>query len=270
MEPTYQNDPLWQKLHSFIIHKAGAELAFVDRLAADNGWSRDHAQQVEREYLRFLFLSQRVSHAVTPSDAVDQAWHLHLCYTRSYWEELCGKILDRPLHHGPTKGGKSEADSYRSQYQKTLASYVETFGEKPPKEIWPPEVQRFGADFVRLDRNNVFVIERKSIARLLWGVSAFLGVAGAIQLMNFQNMGVVTLFAAFVVLLVGALINAKRTEKRQDKHIRPRSSRPGATGCGGGAGCGSSSGAWSFFSGGDGDSGGSSGCGSGCGGCGGD
>lgn len=60
-------------------------LTFVGRLARDNGWKPGYAERVYREYLRFVFLAATAGHPVTPSVDVDEVWHLHLCYTRSYW-----------------------------------------------------------------------------------------------------------------------------------------------------------------------------------------
>ena len=64
------------------------------------------------EYRRFVFLALAAGHPVTPSDQVDQAWHLHLLYTNSYWNRFCGETLGRRLHHGPTQGGASERDKF--------------------------------------------------------------------------------------------------------------------------------------------------------------
>jgi hypothetical protein len=94
------NDPLWLKLKDFAFDPQDA-LTFTRRLARENNWSPDFSRRVVDEYRRFLFLALRAGHPVTPSDEIDQAWHLHLVYTRSYWEELCRDILGRPLHHGP-------------------------------------------------------------------------------------------------------------------------------------------------------------------------
>ncbi|WP_443026122.1 glycine-rich domain-containing protein, partial [Sphingomonas sp. CCH9-H8] len=68
----------------------------------------------------------------TPSDAVDQAWHLHLTYTRDYWEHFCPDVLGRALHHGPTAGGADEHRRYYRQYAETLARYEAAFGIAPP------------------------------------------------------------------------------------------------------------------------------------------
>ena len=152
-DPSHQPAPpadLWARLEAFDLDATGATLPFSQRLARDNGWSPAFARRVVFEYKRFLFLAATCSHPVTPSDEVDQAWHLHLVYTRSYWDELCGKLLGFPLHHGPTKGGALEGHKFQDWYARTLASYQAAFGTLPPADVWPPAAQRFGdAPFFR-------------------------------------------------------------------------------------------------------------------------
>ena len=89
------------------------------------------------EYKKFVFLAATSPRPVTPSDAVDQAWHLHLLYTESYWSELCGAVLGRPLHHGPTRGGDAEQRKFGDWYAATLERYEHAFGAPPPRDIWP-------------------------------------------------------------------------------------------------------------------------------------
>ena len=101
-------NPLWLSLSTYEVGPADAALSFTQRLARENGWSAAYAARVFEEYRRFLYLAVTAPHPVTPSDAVDQAWHLHLTYTRDYWDRLCHEVLRRPLHHGPTKGGREE------------------------------------------------------------------------------------------------------------------------------------------------------------------
>jgi hypothetical protein len=96
--------PVWRALSHYSIGPDDAALPFAARLARENGWSADHTERVIEEYRRFCFLAVTAPHQVTPSDAVDQAWHLHLTYTRDYWERFCPDVLGRALHHGPTAG----------------------------------------------------------------------------------------------------------------------------------------------------------------------
>lgn len=128
---------IWAKLEGFQFDEDDAVFGFEARLAKENGWSREFASRVIQEYRRFLLLAMCAGHPVTPSDEVDQAWHLHLVYTRSYWERLCRDVLGRPLHHEPTKGGVDEGEKFHAQYERTLASYRRLFGEEPPADVWP-------------------------------------------------------------------------------------------------------------------------------------
>ena len=140
---------LWQRIATYHPDQTGLELPFSKRLAIENGWSRRYALRVIEEYKRFAFLALEAGHPVTPSEAVDQAWHLHLVYTHSYWEDFCGKVLQRPLHHSPTTGGNQEAAKYLDQYEKTLQAYRAFFAEEPLADIWPSPTERFAAGLWR-------------------------------------------------------------------------------------------------------------------------
>lgn len=153
---------LLERLERFPLDDPAAGLTFTQRLARENGWSLGFAHRVVGEYRRFLYLAMTAGLEVTPSDEVDQAWHLHLTYTRSYWDELCRDVLGEPLHHGPTRGTRADAKRYPSQYKATLASYRATFGEDPPEDIWPSADERFDnpARFVRVDKHRSWVIPK--------------------------------------------------------------------------------------------------------------
>ena len=101
------------------------------------------------EYRRFLYLAATGDRPVTPSDHVDEAWHLHLTYTRHYWDELCGRILGKPLHHDPTEGGPAQQSQFKDQYAATLARYEVVFGEPPRPDIWPAPAVLFPAQQLR-------------------------------------------------------------------------------------------------------------------------
>lgn len=252
---------LWQRIRDFEIDGNDVELSFAARLANENGWSVLFARRVIDEYKRFLFLAMVAGHEVTPSDEVDQAWHLHLVYTRSYWEELCGKVLEKPLHHGPTVGGRAEAVRYDENYRRTLASYEKWFGEKPSAEIWPRPQIRFSAGdkHVRVNLARNWVVNKQFVARVaaafgLFGLClAGFGAAGANGAGGLLVMLVIILCISFLIVIVGII--------KRDK-------RSGSDGSGYNSGC---AGFWSGCSsacGTGGDSGcASSGCGgSGCGG----
>jgi len=137
---------LWDRIVAHRFDDPAARLTFTARLARENGWTIGRAVRVVAEYRRFVFLAMTAGQAVTPSEDVDQVWHLHLAYTHDYWETFCGEVLGRPLHHGPTRGGDAEAERYDAQYRRTLAAYVAAFDAPPPADIWPAPERRFGPD----------------------------------------------------------------------------------------------------------------------------
>jgi hypothetical protein len=104
---------LYDRVQVFRFDEEGTTYTFADRLASENGWSPAYARRVIGEYRRFAFLAAAAGHPVSPSDAVDQAWHLHLVYTRSYWDEFCGRTLGIKLHHEPSRGGRGRAGEVR-------------------------------------------------------------------------------------------------------------------------------------------------------------
>jgi uncharacterized protein (TIGR04222 family) len=165
---------LWKRVEGFSLDDSNSAFPFSERLARDNGWPLPYALRVVAEYKRFALLAVAAGHPVTPSDQVDQAWHLHLLYTRSYWKEFCGEVLRTSLHHGPTKGGVSERDKFNDWYARTLASYRAFFGEEPPSDVWPDAARRFGDDihFARVNTARNWVVPKPACLRkAAWNLS---------------------------------------------------------------------------------------------------
>lgn len=164
---------------AFELDAPEAGLNFSHRLALENGWSAEFTRRAIEEYKRFVILCAEAGHPVTPSDAVDQVWHLHLCYTHNYWNDLCRDTLGFPLHHGPTLGGAEERTKFDDWYRRTLNSYERIFNQPPPSDIWPDAKLRFAPqDFRRVDFNRHLVIPKR---RLLFATLATLipvGLAG--------------------------------------------------------------------------------------------
>lgn len=157
-------DPeLWRRLVDYRIGPADAALAFRQRLGRENRWADAFTERVILEYKRFCYLAATAEEQVTPSDAVDQAWHLHLTYSRDYWDRFCPDVLRRPLHHGPTEGGPVENERFYEQYARTLRAYEMEFGS-PPADVWPPAKIRFREDLLafRLKPSGVIILPRKA------------------------------------------------------------------------------------------------------------
>ena len=129
--------PIWVALRDYSIGPEDSALSFEGRLARENGWTAAQATRVVEEYKRFCFLAATAGHDVTPSDAVDQAWHLHLTYSRDYWGRFCPSVLGCSLHHEPSQGGPGQRRRYSDQYAATLKSYERTFLQRAPEDLWP-------------------------------------------------------------------------------------------------------------------------------------
>lgn len=169
---------LLRRLEQFQLDSPEAALPLSARLARENNWSPAYAQRVITEYKRFAFLAIAAGHPVSPSEDVDQAWHLHLTYSENYWKVFCPEILGQPFHHHPTKGGKTEHEKFKDWYARTLKSYQDIFNEPPPADIWPsPEARKKEKhDFTRVDRARNWVIPKPRL-RVKPAYAATLGLS---------------------------------------------------------------------------------------------
>lgn len=198
---------LWTKLQAFEIDgDGGAEFSFERRLARENGWTSAYTRRVVAEYRKFLLLARCAGHPITPSDQVDQAWHLHLTYTRSYWDRLCAQVLERPLHHEPTKGGSREDAKFEDWYARTLESYRQIFGEEPPHDIWPEGADRFDPDlrFKRIDSASNYILPKRRVWHfgLFGGVLTMSTVFTGCAFVPSQGIGYGAAAVIFIVLVM--------------------------------------------------------------------
>jgi hypothetical protein len=155
---------LWTKIHDFEIDDIDSDFTFTDRLARENGWTMVYSLRVIEEYKKFIFLICIAEHPLTPSDQIDQVWHLHLIYTKSYWIDLCKNTLSLDIHHGPTKGGEKEKAKYNDLYEATKMLYQRTFEKEPPTDIWPSSKVRFGElNFTRVNKHRNWIIPKPRI-----------------------------------------------------------------------------------------------------------
>ncbi len=259
---------LLHQIERFALDDPTAALPFSTRLAQQQGWSPGYTERVIAEYKRFIYLAATARHPVTPSADVDEVWHLHLTYTRSYWEQLCGEVLGKPLHHDPTRGGHAQASMFHDLYNQTLALYAQTFGSAPPPDIWPPAAQRFARQEHHAPATHWMVPKpqfagtgacyRITVAALVMLVTAGCAALGLPQEEVFGLGFILLLGGGLLALLLHQgrrpLSDGTQAEERRDT----RGGGDGGAG-GGTGGCGSGCGAGCC-----------GGCGAGCGGgCGG-
>ena len=267
------NSDLWSAICAYQFDKPDTKYPFSQRLAFENGWGSDRAHRVIDEYRRCIYLICVSGEMMTPSEAVDQVWHLHMIYTQAYWNDFCLGVLGRPIHHNPTEGGPSEALRFDRAYRRTLDLYRQNFDLMPPPDIWPDPAIRFLPQnkTQACDPKDVFILPKRQVFFGLGLGLAALCLSACVAQDSVTHSTVhhphnrillgLALIAVLIFLfsLIGAAVSA---------HKRGKSTRNGQDNGGCGAYTGDGGGG---HSGGSGDGGGGHGCGGhGCGsGCGG-
>lgn len=156
MTPTEQE--LYQKIFDFQLDDPNAVFPFSYKLSWQYRWTYIYTLRVIQEYKKLIFLAMVADHIVSPSAPVDRVWHFHLIYTHSYWDELCGKILKKPLHHSPGLGGKEDGIKFEYLYKRTLETYHNYFGT-PPDDIWHnPRRRTEFMSFQWIDRQQYLIV----------------------------------------------------------------------------------------------------------------
>ncbi|MCA9447938.1 MAG: hypothetical protein KC931_12545 [Candidatus Omnitrophica bacterium] len=256
---------LWAKIQEFEIDDPESSLTFSKRLARENEWTHPFALRAIEEYKKFVYLAVISGHPVTPSIEVDQVWHLHLTYTKSYWEDFCGGVLGRPFHHNPTKGGKQEGEKFDKWYNQTLESYRQYFGQEPPADLWPPAEMRFSkSSLIRQVSNRTHWVVRKPnmsfSSRGLAIMVALMGIGGCASLNDAIVNSDYFVFLILIVIVSLIFYVFRNSGGGGGKGGDGGCSSCAATGCSWFSGCSSDSGCGGS---------GCSGCGGGgCGGCG--
>lgn len=128
---------LWEKIQNFNFDDQNSSYPFSKKLATENNWSISFTQKAIAEYKKFIFLCCISPSGASPSDIVDKVWHLHLTYTKNYWDDFCRNTLQQEIHHHPGKGGTDEKNKHASWHTETLVLYESVFKSRPPADIWP-------------------------------------------------------------------------------------------------------------------------------------
>lgn len=126
-----------ENLINFEVSSNGDLELFWRKLTSDNDWSLSYAKEVFLEYKKFVWLAKVGQSRVVPSKVIDNVWHLHMTFTKSYWHDLCRDILDFELHHIPSSSSRESQQLDRIQYKNTLIMYEKEFGEVPRERYWP-------------------------------------------------------------------------------------------------------------------------------------
>lgn len=222
------NTTLYEAILAFPLDEANCTFPFSKRLATENGWDSKFTQRVILEYKRFIYLCCISPEPVTPPDAVDQAWHLHLTYTRSYWIDFCQNTLPKPIHHNPTRGGKAEAQKFDNWYTRVQELYLHHFGELPPQDIWLPNQKRFSEiHFQRVNLDRYWLIPKPGLA--LSTKTALLLLLAIVGTLSIQAAGSTIAWVVFGIVLMLIIFLPKGKSSSNDDGT----SGCGSSGCGG-------------------------------------
>ena len=152
----------WQQLSHFKPGGQQAEL-FLNKLQRQTGWNRKFCRKAIDEYKRFIFLTTIASTPLSPSVIVDEVWHLHLTFSRCYWQDLCKNILGFELHHDPAPA--KDKKQTQLQYFETLQLYKQYFNEEAPQLFWPRQILQLAT------RKHQAVIHSLFLFTLLFGLT---------------------------------------------------------------------------------------------------
>ncbi|SMC81338.1 hypothetical protein [Moheibacter sediminis] len=127
------NQKLWNAIEDFDFDVPLSEFNFSTRLAKENFWTEAFTHQAILEYKKFMYLAATSDSMVSPSEIVDQVWHEHLVFTKSY-QEFC-ELLGKQIQHIPSTHHKGELQKFKQAKEDTQVLYNKVFGEQP-RNIW--------------------------------------------------------------------------------------------------------------------------------------
>lgn len=158
---------LGRLLEHFEVGGADLGRVFAKKLATENTWQEPFVQDAIREYKRFIYLMAISPSKVAPSEIIDIVWHLHLTFTKNYWDDLCGQIVKKPLHHNPGNGSDQDQQELQDAYQLTLSLYRKEFDEEPPARFWPQPGEPGGTHEIRTFNPKHYLLVPRKLFHLL-------------------------------------------------------------------------------------------------------
>lgn len=230
---------LWQQLKAF---NPGGELhdLFMEKLQQQNNWSESFCRGAVEEYRRFLYLATISTEPVTPSKIIDEVWHLHLTFNRSYNLDLCRAILGWELYHEPAV--VTAESQMAAQYCFTLALYQQEFLASPDSRFWldqdQPKATQLDNKKTKITRNFKF------LCFALGSLGLFQMAQAAEESMSSSSFVAITFIIVavigLVVVIVAKVSGSSAAGKKHNSDSSGSSSSDGSDGgssCGGG-GCG--------------------------------
>lgn len=106
------------------------------KLIQEAGITPTQAENLEREYKRYIELQVRYPGLILPMSApVDPMWHAHMLFSKDY-AAMCDQVNGRFIHHEPIVTEQERAALAPHYLKNTLSKYSDHFG-KASDEFWP-------------------------------------------------------------------------------------------------------------------------------------
>lgn len=202
---------LWENIQNFNFDDQNSSYPFSRKLATENNWSFSFTQQAIAEYRKFIFLCCISPTGASPSETVDKVWHLHLTYTKNYWEDFCQNTLQQDIHHHPSRGGPTEKTKHDNWYRETRQHYEATFKNPPPSLIWPSP--HAAEEIINEDIYDAIFFKRVVLA---FGITVFL-FACAVNLYRTSGPDFLLCYA---LICVAALAAIWFTQKNKEQRLQ--------------------------------------------------
>ena len=105
---------------------------FQERLSSEHDLTEESARRLVEEYRRFLYLKAIDGGSLTPSERVDQAWHLHMEIAGEGWAQFCDEVLKFRIDHRTGLSRRKQRRAMPACLSSIAASSIEsrqvTFG----------------------------------------------------------------------------------------------------------------------------------------------
>ena len=113
-------------------------IKFLEKSAMKNfDLSKEEATELLQELGKFYVLKiieKDYDHnKLSPSEEVDELWHLHLLFPKKYYQ-FCARFARNWIDHSPD--AKYDGNHDR-RYSNTIKKYRSTFNADPPYSMWP-------------------------------------------------------------------------------------------------------------------------------------
>lgn len=212
---------LWAAIEAHEIDKPDANDPFSKKLREGQKWSEIFTKAAILEYKRFIYLVAISPTMLSPSKIVDEVWHLHLTYTKDYWDTFCAKVIGRPIHHNPSDG--ADVLRFHNAYDDCLKLYQSEFEQAPPLRFWPQKTIKKNPPLWRAflclmgtavlvsgcTINIGYMVEHEPIVFGLWIFASILYAINAAQILK-TKYGFLTLLPVtlglYMVAKAGAII----------------------------------------------------------------